>query len=110
MPYSYGSIVFQRIQPYKRRWRFHFKKPEHLDGGTFGFLFRFLLGFASVSVGFVLLFWVGAITKWQLYDWMLYGYALFIALMVFFGEIIRVSLYERILIIRELRLLLKSVA
>jgi hypothetical protein len=81
-------------RPHSRRWKL--KLPKFNSEETFGFFFRFAVGIASVLLGFALLCVIGLLNGWKLHGWMIFSYGLLISIMVFFAEIIRVALFERI--------------
>lgn len=97
MPTNTTHLFGDFIQAGRRFWRFRFKRPQRLNESTFGYMFRFIIGLFSVIGGLLILILIGSLTKWQLHDWMIYAYGIFIAIVVFFGEVVRVALYERIL-------------
>jgi exopolysaccharide biosynthesis polyprenyl glycosylphosphotransferase len=80
----------------RRRRPFEFW-PDHPEGVTFGFLFRFLVAVLSVTFGTILLVMAGGIfTGWQLTLPLLVFFGLFIVGLVYIGEHFRSRIFERV--------------
>jgi lipopolysaccharide/colanic/teichoic acid biosynthesis glycosyltransferase len=85
-----GSLV--------RRGRRLFQfRPDHPEGMTFGFLFRFLVAVLSVTFGTILLVIAGGIfTGWQLTRLLLLIFGLVIVAIIYIGERFRSRVYDRV--------------
>jgi exopolysaccharide biosynthesis polyprenyl glycosylphosphotransferase len=80
----------------RRRRPFEFW-PDHPEGVTFGFLFRFLVAVLSVTFGTILLVIAGGIfTHWQLTWPLLVVFSFFIDGLIYIGEHFRSRVYERV--------------
>jgi len=80
----------------KKFWRIRVNKPQHIDGPSFGFIYRFVIGFAACFVGAIFVFIIGVFTGWQMQPWMVGVYGIFVSMCVFLGEVVRIGLYERV--------------
>jgi lipopolysaccharide/colanic/teichoic acid biosynthesis glycosyltransferase len=78
----------------RRRFKFH--RPDHRDGITFGFLYRFLIAVFSVIFGVALLFLAGFFSNWKLTSFMLDFFGFFISVNIFLGEHFRSRVFERV--------------
>ncbi len=85
-----GSLVGRR----RRLFQF---RPDHPEGMTFGFLFRFLVAVLSVTFGTILLVIAGGIfTGWQLTWLLLLIFGLVIVMIIYVGERFRSRVYDRV--------------
>jgi len=85
-----GSLVGRR----RRLFQF---RPDHPEGMTFGFLFRFLVAILSVTFGTILLVIAGGIfTGWQLTPLLLLIFGLVIVMIIYVGERFRSRVYDRV--------------
>jgi hypothetical protein len=90
-----GSPVGRRRTPFQF-W------PDHPEGVTFGFLFRFLVAVLSVGFGTILMLVVGGIlTHWQLTWPLLVVFGMVIVLIIYAGEYFRSAVFERVVSDRE---------
>jgi len=80
----------------RRRMVFQYR-PDHPEGVTFGFLFRFLVAMLSVFFGTAFLFFAGLLfTDWQLTTPLLVIFGLFIVGIIYIGEHFRSQIFERV--------------
>ncbi|WP_417268664.1 sugar transferase [Celeribacter baekdonensis] len=72
-----------------------FKKPNYIEGPSLGLLYRVVVSILSAVSSFVLLWFLGALSGWEIHIWTLVISAFPAVILTYLGETVRSALFER---------------